>query len=132
MQSPTAKRPMRISSRIARWNTAALDALLQRLESGYAGPPVFRGIGGFGARSVSTHDSLSAFEDLPLCHRVDRAENARSSFRFDEMVPEASDDREVPFEILAGKRPLDGPRSETSQAMVARPRTKRRRVAARK
>jgi uncharacterized protein len=89
-------------------------ALLQRLRmDGYAGATVFRGIGGFGARSVLHTMLLERLsQDLPLVVEVvDTPEHIdRLLPVLDEMVTEGLVTIE-PARVLkysAGGRPLDG------------------------
>ncbi|HVP66883.1 MAG TPA: DUF190 domain-containing protein [Anaeromyxobacteraceae bacterium] len=76
-----------------RWRGSPLaEALLERLRSeGFAGATVFRGVAGFGARSVlHTASILRLSEDLPvLVEVVDSAEHMiRLEAIVDEMVKE--------------------------------------------
>jgi len=76
-----------------RWHGRPLaDALLERLRTeGFAGATVFRGVAGFGARSVlHTASILRLSEDLPvLVEVVDTPEHmARLEVVVDEMVEE--------------------------------------------
>jgi PII-like signaling protein len=88
-------------------------ALLQRLrKEGFAGATVFRGIGGFGARSV-VHTTLleRLSQDLPLVMEiVDTADHVERLLPIlDEMVTEGLVTLETVrvLKYSPGKRPLD-------------------------
>ena len=88
-------------------------ALLQRLrKDGCAGATVFRGIGGFGARSVLHTTLLERLsQDLPLVIEVvDTAEHLERVLPvLDEMVAEGlvTLEKARVLKYSAGKRPLD-------------------------
>ncbi len=89
-------------------------ALLQRLrKDGYAGATVFRGIGGFGARSVLHTTLLERLsQDLPLVIEiVDTQAHVDALLpTLDEMVSEGlvTIEKARVLKYSAGKRPLDG------------------------
>jgi len=97
-----------------RWHNQPLwMALLQRLrKDGFAGATVFRGIGGFGARSVLHTTLLERLsQDLPLVVEiVDSAEHVERLLPLlDEMVSEGlvTIEKARVLKYSAGKRPLD-------------------------
>ena len=97
-----------------RWDHQPLwMALLQRLrKEGYAGATVFRGIGGFGARSV-VHTTLleRLSQDLPLVVEIvdTAAQIDRLLPALDEMVAEGlvTMEKVRVLKYSPGKRPLD-------------------------
>ena len=98
-----------------RWHQQPLwMALLQRLrKDGYAGATVFRGIGGFGARSVLHTTILERLsQDLPLVIEiVDTPEHVERLLPvLDEMVSEGlvTMEKARVLKYSGGKRPLDG------------------------
>jgi PII-like signaling protein len=97
-----------------RWHHQPLwMALLQRLrKDGYAGATVFRGIGGFGARSLLHTTLLERLsQDLPLIIEiVDTAEHVERLLPvLDEMVSEGlvTLEKARVLKYSPGRRPLD-------------------------
>lgn len=99
-----------------RWHHQPLwMALLQRLrQEGFAGATVFRGIGGFGARSVLHTTLLERLsQDLPLVIEiVDTSEHMERLLPgLEEMVSEGLVTMETVrvLKYSPGRRPLDAP-----------------------
>lgn len=99
-----------------KWHHQPLStALVERLRrEGFAGATVFRGVAGFGARSVlHTSHILRLSEDLPIVIEVvDSAERvARLTSILDEMVQEGlvTMEKVRVLKYSPGSRPTDGP-----------------------
>lgn len=98
-----------------RWRHQSLSrALLERLRrEGFAGATVFRGVAGFGARSVlHTSNIVRLSEDLPVVIEiVDSDEHVRRLLPIlDEMVTEGlvTMEKVKVVKYAAGSRPVDG------------------------
>lgn len=97
-----------------KWHHRPLSvALLERLRrEGFAGASVFRGVGGFGARSVlHTTQLLRLSEDLPMVLEVvDTEEKVRALLPIlDEMVSEGlvTMEKVRVLKYAAGSRPIE-------------------------